>query len=161
MEAIQKLTMLLMALAIHFVSSEDASPGWEKFANSYYSFSDEIVSWIDAVQYCQMYDAHLVHINDGKEDDYIIKSMKGRGITVAWTGATERLHRGSWVWMPSGEPMGRFVNWYGTEPLGQDDDCMVVDSGYSYRWADTACTFSYRFICEKEITQKPQNGSGY
>ncbi|CAG5132635.1 unnamed protein product, partial [Candidula unifasciata] len=152
-----KQIMLLLVLAINCVSSQKCKVGWELFGESCYSFCQETVTWIDAVQYCQLDDAHLVHINDPKEYDFLVNSMKSRSITVAWTGGSERLHRGSWEWLPRGGLFGKYEKWFGTEPAGPDEDCLAIDQGHSYQWMDMSCTLSYKYICEMKVPVATEN----
>ena len=68
-----------------------------------------------------------------------------------WTGGTDVLTEGEWVWPMTGTPLTLFDDWKEGEPNGHNggEDCLEYGTQTTKKWNDNKCNATLKFICEK------------
>lgn len=123
-------------------------------ASSCYRISDTKATWVEAKSYCEAYfGGHLVTIETQTEQNLLEKYLRSIDTppgTFLYTGMTDAVIEGDWVWVGNKQPV-YFTEWAVGEPNEQsvhhDEDCMVLIAP-SFRWFDTSCYNKRHYICE-------------
>ena len=133
--------------------------GWYSVGESFIRFPDNHMSWYDARDYCQHYDAELLAWRteaEWKMSEIFLNEMSLFGRIQAWGGAYKQDELwGDWVWGNNTE--GDFVpmdyGWHEGEPsTGQDDG----SCGQMYHWDINSGTGLDRSWCGG-----PEGGQGF
>lgn len=101
---------------------------------------------------------HLVTINDGGENAWIMSTVYPQINSNMWIGATDKNVEGQWIWIATGEQFwqgaangtpvgGRYTNWNGGEPndSGGEDYGEITGSG---GWNDNKASATRRGLVE-------------
>lgn len=125
----------------------------------YARFSSTPLNWGDAETACQAWGGNLVTIGDASENTLIYDSelMETPAPFVEyWIGLNEIANpgAGAYEWS-SGETVG-YLNWDGDsgDPHSAGENCAVIADGtvgptYDGTWADSDCTTTKAYICER------------
>ena len=98
-------------------------------------------TWEEARDYCRLFGADLVEVND-EEENYFVYSNAAR----CWIGANDIDDEGTWVW--SNGASWDWETWVAGEPNNNgDEDCAGIWTDGD--WNDWSCSNEYDFICEK------------
>ena len=65
-----------------------------------------------------------------------------------WIGLNDLVRQGSYVWQ-DGSPAS-YTAWGPRQPNGGNERCVRIASGYSYKWADHPCSYTYIALCEAD-----------
>lgn len=95
-----------------------------------YSIFLENLSWEDAKAKCEKAGGHLLIIEDGREQEFIRKSLRSfleanaklEGFPLVWLGVRKDIEKGTWVTL-GGVPQ-TYLNWHPQAP-GKDDSVAV------------------------------------
>ncbi|KAM3843464.1 CD209 antigen-like protein A [Vipera latastei] len=119
---------------------------WLHFQNGCYFFSFESKPWKIAEQACENEDAHLVILNHGIEQNFLVKNMDKE--QVFWIGLSDADRENQWIWVDNTTLSLSF--WGKGEPnnAGSGEDCATLRS--SGKWNDVACSGKEHWICEKK-----------
>jgi hypothetical protein len=128
-------------------------------------------TWMQAADFCQMRDMHLVFVESAEENAYIVQWVTRMELSdEVWMGANDRdltlqNNEGEWIWGSGNDAvqfwdgdedgeavMGRYENWASGEPNnGGNEDCGVFASNHDYAWDDRSCTeTAMNFVCESD-----------
>ncbi|MBN3290609.1 CLC4E protein, partial [Polypterus senegalus] len=154
-ELLNKSTEVWTALQSVFSNQTNSSEssyhfcpdGWHRgFTHSCYYLSTDQRNWTNSKMYCESQQAHLVIIEDQKEQDFIYKLVKNKEV---WLGFSDLETEGTWVWV-DGLPRKEVTFWNEGEPNNSDmnEDCGSMRPE-SATWNDLPCAFQRDFVCEK------------
>ncbi|XP_053380178.1 macrophage mannose receptor 1-like [Mercenaria mercenaria] len=121
--------------------------GWTFFRGECYKYNSENKKdWEESEAACVADESHLVDINSGAENKFLMNLMK-RGDqypSAAWIGLNDRETTDTHVWYSSGK-VASYTNWveYGTQPCVQ-----MYSSGL---WNDMRCSYSRAYICKRPV----------
>ncbi|XP_052762127.1 perlucin-like [Mya arenaria] len=118
------------------------------FHGSCYLFGDIQLSFYEAEHYCNQHDAHLVHVNNALEGDFLkehLRHLKPFGFW--WMGLTDEVAEGHFFWIDDKSP-AEYTDWHAGQPDGGDEDCVVFAKYFDFQWGDYPCTLAEDFICE-------------
>ncbi|XP_051776675.1 C-type lectin domain family 4 member G-like isoform X2 [Erpetoichthys calabaricus] len=122
--------------------------GWHReFTDSCYYLSTHQRNWNSSKMYCESQQAHLVIIEDRKEQDFIYKWVSNKEV---WLGFNDLETEGTWVWV-DGLPRNEVMFWNEGEPNNNEgkEDCGSMWPK-SATWNDLPCTLQKDFVCEKK-----------
>ncbi|XP_051920109.1 asialoglycoprotein receptor 1 [Hippocampus zosterae] len=125
--------------------------GWERFSSSCYLFSQSLLSWNDARDWCNGRDSHLAIIMSDEEWDFVRRRWKG---PFFWIGLSDE-RTGSWEWINQTPYVMNRRDWRPGQPdswihhgLGPgDEDCAHVHS--DGRLNDLHCSTRLQFLCQR------------
>ncbi|XP_053388641.1 perlucin-like protein [Mercenaria mercenaria] len=135
------------------VSGDTKCPdAWTAFQGSCYLFGNQKMTFNDAETFCEQSGAHLVHIDDTQENNFILE-MVGRFHTQNWwIGLTDGVIEGNWKFAGT-DISPAYTNWYPGQPESNggrtNEDCATLYHKVSFKWVDISCTTSWQPICEK------------
>lgn len=70
-------------------------------------------------------------------------------IVVYWLGGSDIESEGTWIWTSSLTQF-TFTDWVVGEPSnGDGENCVRMSFKLDFKWLDTSCRNTFRFICEK------------
>ncbi|XP_048736074.2 macrophage mannose receptor 1-like isoform X1 [Ostrea edulis] len=137
--------------------------------DSCYLLQKEMFTWSVAEDNCTKVGAHLLSIDNAREQGYITGFLQSSTeyVTV-WIGANSRGEGKGFSWS-DGSPFS-FYNWFPEQPDGQmsgTEECVAMFSRNG-KWSDVSCSQRHSSICEKRrpsrtiaTTSPPtNNGSG-
>ncbi|XP_078312276.1 galactose-specific lectin nattectin-like [Crassostrea virginica] len=133
--------------------SADCEDGWVRHGDSCYLVSTRYpMEWIDAMTFCEMYEANLAEVETDTEATFLRHEchVYGAGGGTFWIGGSDVMAEGKWMWMTSHIPIS-YTNWARGTPsnnLGRQH-CLSMYYHVGYLWNDEQCTLSLPFICEK------------
>jgi len=115
-----------------------------------YHFCEDAVSWESASATCRARGMYLTTIDDGAENDWLIRELLSRAsATTWWIGFNDRAVEGGWVWdgPPPTDPS--FSGWCAGEPNDHDgvEDCAEIPFLGSC-WNDAGCSAARPYVCE-------------
>ncbi|XP_039608042.1 CD209 antigen-like protein C isoform X1 [Polypterus senegalus] len=122
------------------------SQNWTLFNSKCYFFSSKKLNWIEGLDGCRQYGAHLVIIESEEEQTFLLNeaSKKGSGY---WIGLNDMATEGQFVWVDNKrlDPSKSFwgMNWGGSmEPDNWKnlEDCVHIQKTIIYSgWYDVPC----------------------
>ncbi|XP_077327140.1 C-type lectin domain family 10 member A-like [Lithobates pipiens] len=140
-------------LAEHMQKSGSSlcSEGWTYYGLSCYYMSSSFKSWNSAKEDCQNKTANLVVINVEDEMNFLRNFAQS---DIFWIGLAEE--NGTWAWVDGTSHESTPTFWQDDKPLdlpghsdGKEKDCVQIT--YGDHWETYKCSWSFRYICEKEI----------
>ncbi|XP_013395626.1 macrophage mannose receptor 1-like [Lingula anatina] len=120
-----------------------------------YQFVDRAVTWVGALNDCEVKGGRLLEIYDEDTMRFIARTLTNyyRWDTV-WTGANDRGKEGQFIWRGTGWEV-TYTNWAPAQPSGiwafGLEDCVALVKNDGYKWHDFHCnigTQQFRFICQ-------------
>lgn len=125
--------------------------GWVVYRNSCYKWSENKLSWTDAVNSCKSMGGYLAEIDDEHENAFAIENVRTIGQTI-WLGASDIDKEGTYVWNYSnGELDYLFTGWNSGEPNGgTNENCVTLET--YHKWNDRSCLYKLYYVCEKQLT---------
>uniref|UniRef100_A0A1A7XRB4 Collectin-12 n=1 Tax=Iconisemion striatum TaxID=60296 RepID=A0A1A7XRB4_9TELE len=132
-----------------------AEPGcplkFRKFGNSCYYFSSgsQRLNFNGANKFCSNISSHLIIINNDEEQQFVRKTIAGKGFF--WIGLTDKEKENVWKWVDGTIPV--FTKWKPGQPdnwtHGHEDGEDCAGLIHNANWNDFYCTDSIGFICER------------
>ncbi|XP_061664664.1 asialoglycoprotein receptor 1 [Syngnathoides biaculeatus] len=124
---------------------------WQSFGADCYRFSQSLLSWHDARDWCNGHESHLAIILSDEEWDFVRQIAHG---AFFWVGLTDE-RTGSWEWVNQTPYVMNRRHWRPGQPdswihhgLGPgDEDCAHVHS--DGRLNDIHCSSRMRFLCQR------------
>ncbi|XP_042237428.1 perlucin-like protein isoform X1 [Homarus americanus] len=114
-------------------------------------------SWHDKKYICETLDGHLAIVDDANFLGDITDYIYAHELTAVayWLGASDEEEEGSWKWV-DGSPMRMGMPlWHNcTHPDpdgGVKQNCLEIDSFYSYYFIDDVCDLMLNSICEYDM----------
>ena len=117
------------------------------------------MNWENAQEYCRTINitvtkqSHLVEIYSMEQQHFLERKFIEFDFIYGivhdwWTGLTDDLFEGRWLWSFSLLP-ANYTFWYTGRPI-QDNryNYVVIRSGYEYTWYDNSGSSSYYPICQ-------------
>jgi hypothetical protein len=149
------MTVALVAASFGWSQPVQAQDGLSVFGYHTYRVVDVVMSWHDAVDYCEQSSTlggYLVSINSFEENEFVYWLAQD-----TWLGATDEAAQGVWRWV-SGEPF-TYTNWR-DEP-SNESPAYLAFSGVSGAWNPRQDEWR-PFVCEYNWVQTiyPSNGAG-
>jgi hypothetical protein len=109
-----------------------------------YEVVKELKSWMNAAICAVDRDGYLVHIDTEEEKNYIMSQLMltsaanisasyhpltdGGGASYIWTGGTDQLSEGTWIWDGDNNDVG--VNFYTGQGTAGEGNGVVIDGAY-------------------------------
>uniref|UniRef100_A0A8C2KTT6 Si:ch211-283g2.3 n=1 Tax=Cyprinus carpio TaxID=7962 RepID=A0A8C2KTT6_CYPCA len=138
----------------NLLTSGCTEPDWIPFRNSCYLFSQDVMNWTKARDYCEEKGALLLKIEDGSEKEwqFVINFAKPHDY---WVGLTDQ-NTGQWRWTDDTPYIMNREHWRAGQPdewtehgLGEGgEDCGQI--AYDGLLNDAHCSAKMKFICEKQ-----------
>jgi len=174
-------TVLLWALIVGcwgFHAHQDlAAAVYNPNTNRYYDTLGA-QHWEDAKTAAEALGWHLVTINDGLENQFVLDQFASQGSPYLWAGVKNvgAIPDGPWQWAEGGGAGGSFTktsggdsytNWAGVEPNGDGVYTMIYVSGdRAGQWNDVPGDRNYRPVIEQDAevphwVANPDNGHVY
>uniref|UniRef100_A0A3Q2Y2H3 Asialoglycoprotein receptor 1-like n=1 Tax=Hippocampus comes TaxID=109280 RepID=A0A3Q2Y2H3_HIPCM len=130
--------------------------GWERFSSSCYQFSQSLLSWNDARDWCNGHDSHLAIIMSDEEWDFVRRHSQGR---FFWIGLSDE-RTGSWEWINQTPYVMNRRHWRPGQPdswihhgLGPgDEDCAHVHA--DGRLNDLHCSTRWRTETKTHLAKR-------
>ena len=69
-----------------------------------------------------------------------------------WIGGKDSNATNDWSWATSNAKF-TVTDWYPGEPTGGTDRCLNLHSPLGFKWNDSPCSDSLKFICEKKLVK--------
>merc|ERR1712141_932218 len=138
------------------ISAQYCRSGWYYHEGSCYGFGQEDVTWADAEEMCELYQATLAEIDSKAENDFLKGIIKNQTLQAhsVWLGGTDIFSEGHWEWVSRKEPIIEFTDWYPGEPNQSGspggEDCLQYFGLQNWQWNDEDCDSKSYFICETE-----------
>ncbi|XP_048727624.2 perlucin-like protein [Ostrea edulis] len=149
---------VLLSAVVAVLSAQSCPGGWYHHATSCYAFIDaEPLGWAEAMFYCSTLHANLVQIESSSENNFLKNHLfAAKTNATYWIGLTDALVEGKYLWQTTQDDVN-FVDWAPGEPndVAHTEDCAALWFGYHYQWNDAFCANRYDFICEREMTERP------
>ncbi|XP_072525647.1 uncharacterized protein [Salminus brasiliensis] len=122
--------------------------GWLYFGSKVYYISTEQKTWTKSKQDCINRGANLVIINNIEEQEFLLKTLKGRR---AWIGLTDQHTEGVWKWVDGSLLTTGY--WCKGEPNdSSSEDCGEIRGSADTKcWNDKPCNLKDSWICEKSF----------
>ncbi|XP_052792479.1 C-type lectin domain family 4 member E-like [Mya arenaria] len=136
---------------IGLVASE-CPDGWLYYQHSCYMFGHSSHTFMDAVKYCEHFNATMLNVNTREEQNFLKSFMSNLKEHYYWIGLTDEVIDGVWRLYPSEQP-SRVFDWYagaGEPQGGTVENCVHAQPGYGYQWADVSCSSTASVVCEKD-----------
>ncbi|XP_069117062.1 perlucin-like [Argopecten irradians] len=133
-------------------STECPGEEWKRMGSSCFYFSEEVVTWNNARDYCERrLHATLAYILNAEENRFIEYRLNTYGyIHFYHIGATDQDREGRFVWVDSNRRM-EYSNWSLGEPNSAgSEDCSEI-STRTGTWNDIPCDEEQRFVCRIEL----------
>ncbi|XP_076091117.1 perlucin-like [Mytilus galloprovincialis] len=149
------LTLFLSSVVLFLTYSDivntECPLGWHHYGSSCFFFSTEAFNWLDAESSCRAHNARLAEVQSKAQSDYLINMSISVGPGQSyWLGARDDIIEGTWIWASTDEVV-TYTNWFPGEPNGvRGENCLHMYTGEGLKWNDVRCTYTNRFICEKE-----------
>ncbi|XP_069122332.1 macrophage mannose receptor 1-like [Argopecten irradians] len=128
--------------------------GWTQYNDSCYLFvRSEADNWTDAYLHCNILHGYLADILNDDESNFIKGHLKSNNETGCfYISATDIELEGHWIWANSDDPV-QYTDWAPTEPqnFGSGENCVCLNMGHEFRWADVSCDTKTHFICRAEM----------
>uniref|UniRef100_A0A8C3FSR7 C-type lectin domain-containing protein n=1 Tax=Chrysemys picta bellii TaxID=8478 RepID=A0A8C3FSR7_CHRPI len=135
--------------------------GWKHFQSSCYYFSIDTMNWSDSETNCTGMSSHLVVINTGTEQDFILNWIK-RTVTSFqnknyYIGLTDQAQEGQWHWVDQTPYNETAAFWRQGEPSNSKmENCAVMHAETNANrknWNDIPCSTKVNRICETDATR--------
>merc|ERR1711962_582368 len=115
--------------------------------------SSTAYTWDNAYEYCYKQGGKLVEIRSAQQMEFLTNSLKQLETYGTkhhwWTAGTDFGHEGRWIWSSSLSNVDSYV-WHSGDPNGgMTQNCLLLDSGFSYKGNDWDCAKSYMPICRR------------
>ncbi|XP_062568627.1 perlucin-like protein [Saccostrea cucullata] len=153
-----------------YYAHECCPSGWRRYQDHCYLFEQTFLIWSEQrlfealynhlpnIQtYCTNNGAYLVEIDTKEEDDWLVEqiSMRNGGKNEnQYLGATSHEQLGVWRWSTDNALISYSNFWPGQPNTHTVERCIVLDwyATYgTYKWGDTRCEMTRKFICEKDL----------
>ncbi|CAG5132631.1 unnamed protein product, partial [Candidula unifasciata] len=146
--------VLIFVMAAAFADGQPKASkcrvGWTYFGGSCYAFGDIPKTYDDAAAFCVTHGGYLAEVESVQENNWLINKLTASNFGSVWIGGSETLHRGTFLWVNSGNPL-IFADWSFMQPIdppGVYEDCLEMREQFSYKWNDFECNQLNRFVCE-------------
>ena len=112
------------------------------------------VTWEEAANWCQLYNASLLEIWLKLQLDFIrseLMFLQDNGVSRDWwTGGTDLGREGHWSWIGSLGPVADSI-WYPGQPSGGTaENCLHLPVSYGFLGHDVGCSYDRAFICQRK-----------
>ncbi|XP_078335251.1 CD209 antigen-like protein A [Crassostrea virginica] len=146
--AVKRLEQENRALKNKLPRKHSCPQNWHSFGNSCYLQVQTKKTQEDAALICMRHGSKLVEI-ETRDENFFLATILGSG--WYWTGGTDVLTEGEWVWPMTGTPLTLFDDWKEGEPNGHNggEDCLEYGTQTTKKWNDNKCNATLKFICEK------------
>ncbi|KAL4221469.1 C-type lectin domain 6 member A [Mactra antiquata] len=124
--------------------------GWTRYNDSCYFINlDQAMSFMDAENFCQQYNARLIHVETSAENQFIVDMLHRDQAGSCWVGLNDMDKEGKWLWYGT-QTAPQFTYWWPHEPHGGDgEDCAVYYARHTnYNWDDYSCSHHFHPLCE-------------
>ncbi|XP_067282663.1 immune-related, lectin-like receptor 4 [Pseudorasbora parva] len=135
---------------------------WEYYAGKCYYFSSNKMNWEQSRDSCISDGGHLVIINSGDEQEFLMRNLKTKYKARFWIGLTDEKNENQWLWVDNTKLSIKYWiksepdNWKG--PKGNDykgEDCVIITPELNTQsWSDGFCSTLYRRICETRSSRQ-------
>nr|XP_034316857.1 aggrecan core protein-like [Crassostrea gigas] len=124
---------------------------WIQYLDHIYFHFNHRVTWTQAEEHCESYDAYLVAINTESENDWLLKTFVERDHgSMVWTGGRYKAEENNFVWTINNERV-EIKRWAQnrTDNVYKYKSCIrfLVDGSLD----NFLCTYPLSFICEKTL----------
>nr|XP_019923079.2 perlucin-like isoform X1 [Crassostrea gigas] len=150
-----KISYLLICMVFEILCvSAECPDNWVRHADSCYLFINRyIMEWIDAMTFCETFDAKLAEVETAVEETFLRHeaNIYGAGRGSFWIGGSDVMAEGKWKWMTSNTPIN-YTNWARGSPSNSygAEHCLCLYYHAQFFWNDESCTTRNPFICEKD-----------
>ena len=119
--------------------------------NSTYLFSDFLLPWMSAQQFCEEKGGYLAVVDSPRENEDLLVQVKSSNGTSTpwWLGARDL--GSDWYWTTANRSLDQgFTDWKTSQKNATDMDCLAVShrEQNGYHWQRESCIRWNRFICE-------------
>ncbi|PFX30431.1 Macrophage mannose receptor 1 [Stylophora pistillata] len=131
---------------------------WRGFGDYCYQFNvhgAQSKNFVDADKACRSHNSgtELVSINQGAEQDFLLKSLKDMRISKIWIGLNDRKVEGKYVW--TDKSPRTYTNWAPMQPangfLGSLFDCASMDAdSQNGTWSMSMCHHKLGYVCKRK-----------
>ncbi|XP_053406558.1 perlucin-like protein [Mercenaria mercenaria] len=122
---------------------------WVAYKGSCYYFGSTAVSFSEAQDICTSLGAHLVHVDNYKENMFLKGFMHSHSKNDYWVGLTDAAKEGLWK-LTGKNTIAPFLDWGSAEPSGGTiENCVMFAIGHQYSWGDVSCSRRIRYLCER------------
>ncbi|XP_026098982.1 asialoglycoprotein receptor 1-like [Carassius auratus] len=138
----------------HLLTSGCIEHDWIPFRNSCYLFSQDVMNWTKAKDYCEEKGGFLLKIDDGSEKEWQFVSNFAKPHDY-WIGLTDQI-TGQWRWTDDTPYIINKEHWSPGQPddwtehgLGEGgEDCGQI--AYNGMLNDAHCSTKMKYICETQ-----------
>merc|ERR1712018_109774 len=109
---------------------------WIEAGESCYRVSTEAKTWYEARLFCTQEGGYLVELKSDEETAIVNELF--RNDWWFWTGLTDNVRDGEWVWDESETPM-EYSNWLENQPDNVGEDHCVLLCGADFEWCNEDC----------------------
>lgn len=141
-----------------FIDEEISETSWEiRHDDHDYLFVRTPKPWAEARTICQLQGYDLVTVNKAAEETWLDGRQGALGGGEWWIGYNDIGIENTWSW--ANGSLSSYNNWRIGEPgaTGSSEDCAV--DGIAGQWADTDCSRSIPFICERSTVPTSNDGA--
>ncbi|XP_038058415.1 snaclec bothroinsularin subunit beta-like [Patiria miniata] len=157
---------LMVSLCRAYTAKREECPlSWQRFEDSCYSLIQHTQNWNCAEMTCQQLGGHLVSIESGSENTFVVQMIASQGGCKAtshvWNGLSDIATEGTFVWSETNQPF--VFNGFGSgqpDNYNNNEDCTEIHGG---TWNDLPCSKHACSVCEMPvqiITQYVLSSSG-
>ncbi|XP_046572446.1 C-type lectin BML-2-like [Haliotis rubra] len=146
------LGAFLVLASVTLVTEGVCPNGWTKYDDSCYSVFTNKNSWHEAQQFCTEFGSHLATLDTKAKNtnarDFLHYLRVNESV---WIGVNDRHKEGAWIWDSNQKPV-TYTAWASGEPNqsdGHQEDCVIMYSSRSFKWADLACSNKRLYLCER------------
>ncbi|XP_045204033.2 perlucin-like isoform X5 [Mercenaria mercenaria] len=125
--------------------------GWVCSDTSCYHFTEQKVTFAEALRICRSIRAELVEVNDEREFQFLRSQSYSNNLpSDFWIAFTDSFEEGKWIWANTWNK-GYFTKWIPGQPddYHHSEDCVQMCRDYDYKWNDRPCGDRRQFVCEK------------
>merc|ERR1712212_625967 len=140
--------------------SQELTPSWVNICGGTYLFSEDMKSWNDAYDECELlgwvggYGSHIAQIDGFGENFCLLEYAQTKGLPYGryWHSGNDILSEG--VWRQYDEQMILWGPWFWDgKDGGRGSNCAGIDLSEDKdagEWDDAPCTDAKFYICERD-----------
>ena len=148
--------MSLVFLFLLFLNSA-CQQGWIGNGTSCYKLFASYITWENAKEECEEWNASLVKVESSEENDFIkTELLPTHKNGNYWIGLSDSDNEGDWMWTDGTQlDLNGYENWGDNQPNDfHNEDCVQIqirksDPDHYGKWNDVKCLSRTKYICEK------------
>ncbi|XP_025096315.1 low affinity immunoglobulin epsilon Fc receptor-like [Pomacea canaliculata] len=152
----EQVVVIILLLAASGLCEKQCPPSWTQLEHSCYVLLEELLTWIEAREFCLAVGGHLAEIENVNENRFLTAILVAHSVNGSWIGLEDLTQEDRFVWTTS-QREAVYTNWARDEPSDSQraQNCVWLTNKPEWQppggWDDGQCGAHFLAMCEQPL----------